>query len=67
MVDAIFNIMDANKDGLISYEEFMHFYKSFNVPQEAIDVIFKDADANGDGVIDYSGTYEIFAKFYFSA
>ena len=66
LVDALFNIMDDNKDGLISYEEFMHFYKSFNVPQEAIDMIFKDVDANGDGVIDYSETYEISAKFYFS-
>ena len=67
LVDALFNIMDDNKDGLISYEEFLDFYKSFNVPQEAIDMIFKDADANGDGVIDYSETYEISAKFYFSA
>ena len=67
LVDALFNIMDDNKDGLISYEEFLDFYKSFNVPPDAIDMIFKDADANGDGVIDYSETYEISAKFYFTA
>ena len=63
----MFNIMDDSKDGLISYKDFLDFCKSFNAPQEAIDMIFKDADANGDGVIDYSETYEISAKFYFSA
>ena len=67
LVDAMFALMDANKDGLISYEEFFHFYKSFNAEKEAIDMFFKDADANGDGIIDYSETYETAVKFYFTA
>ena len=67
LVDSVFNIMDANKDGVISYEEFLQFHKSLNIEQEAIDMLFNVADVNGDGVIDYQETYESFVKFYFSA
>ena len=52
-VDSVFNIMDANNDGVISYEEFLQFHKSLNIKQEAIVMLFNTADVNGDGVIDY--------------
>ena len=52
-VDSVFNIMDANNDGVISYEEFLQFHKSLNIKQEAIDMLFNTADVNGDVVIDY--------------
>lgn len=59
--------MDANKDGIISYEEFSQFSKSFNIEQEMIDALFNDADTNRDGVIDYQETHESFVKFFFTA
>ena len=59
--------MDTNKDGVISYEEFLQFHKSFNIEQEMIDMLFNKADTNRDGVIDYQETHESFVKFFFTA
>ena len=67
LVDAIFKVMDANKDGVVSYEEFLQFHKAFNIDQETIDTVFKDTDTNGDGVIDQAENYESFVNFFFSA
>ena len=67
LVDIIFKLMDADEDGIISYEEFLQLHKAFNIKQEMIDMLFNAADTNGDGVIDYEETYESFIKFYFSA
>ena len=58
LADAVFKIMDINKDGVISYEEFLHFHKSLNIKQETIDELFNKADTNGDGVIDYQESCE---------
>ena len=66
-VDAIFKIMDTNKDGVISYEEFLQFHKSFNIEQEMIDMLFNKADTNRDVVIDYQETHKSFVKFFFTA
>ena len=66
-VDMVFKIMDADKDGVVSYEEFVQFYKSFNMEQEMIDIVFNVADTNGDGVIDYQETYESFVRYFFTA
>ena len=48
----IFGVIDANNDGVISYNEFCQFYKAMNASQELIDTLFKQADTNKDGVID---------------
>ena len=66
-IDMFFKIMDADNDGIISYEDFFQFYKSFNVEKEMIDILFSSVDTNGDGVIDYQETYENFVNFFFSA
>ena len=67
LADAVFKIMDINNDGVISYEEFLHFHKSLNIKQETIDELFNKADTNGDGVVDYQETCESFIKFFLSA
>ena len=51
LVDSVFNIMDANNDGVISYEEFLQFHKSLNIKQEAIDMLFNTADVNESLII----------------
>ena len=66
LADAVFKIMDINKDGVISYEEFLHFHKSLNIKQETIDELFNKADTNGDGVVDYQESCESFFKFFLS-
>ena len=67
LADAGFKIMDINNDGVISYEEYLQFYKSLNMKQETINELFKKADTNGDGVVDYQESCESFFKFFLSA
>ena len=64
--DMIFGIIDADNDGVISYNEFCQFYKAMNASQELIDALFKQADINKDGVIDHLETQESYAKYIFS-
>ena len=64
--DMIFGVINANNDGVISYNEFCQFYKAMNASQELIDTLFKQADTNKDGVIDHSETQETYANYFFS-
>ena len=66
LADMIFSVIDANNDGVISYNEFCQFYKAMNANQELIDTLFKQADTNKDGVIDHLETQESYAKYFFS-
>ena len=63
--DMVFEVIDANKNGVISYEEYSQVYKAFNAIQEMIDTYFKAADTNGDGVIDSSEIQESYIKYFF--
>ena len=67
LADMVFEVIDANKNGVISYEEYSQVYKAFNASQEMIDTYFKAADRNGDGFIDPSETQESYMKYFFSA
>ena len=62
----MFEIVDANKDGIISKDEFTQFYRALNASQEMIDRSFKAADTNEDGVIDCSELQETYVKFIFT-
>lgn len=66
LADMIFGIIDANNDGVISYNEFCQFFKAMNASQELIDTLFKQADTNKDGVIDHLEIQESYAKYFFS-
>ena len=66
LADMIFGVVDANNDGVISYDEFCQFYKAMNASQELIDTLFKKADTNKDGVIDHLEAQESFIKYFFS-
>ena len=67
LADMVFEVVDANKDGVISYEEYSHFYKAFDASQEMIDTFFKAADTNEDGVVDPLETQQSYMKYFFSA
>ena len=48
----VFGIIDADKDGVINFDEFTGFHKACsNMDDQLIQRLFKDADANGDGII----------------
>ena len=62
----IFEIVDANKDGVISKDEYTQFYRAVNASQEMIDRAFNAADTNGDGIIDRSEIQESYFKIFFT-
>ena len=64
--DKIFEIVDANKDGVISKDEYTQFYRAVNASQEMIDRAFNAADTNGDGFINRSEIRESYVKFFFT-
>ena len=65
LVHILFNIMDADDDGIISYEEFLQLHEAFNIKQEMTDLVFKTDESKVDGDIDFPETYENFVKLYF--
>ena len=67
LADMIFDVIDANKNGVISYDEFVQFHSILNASQKIIDTLFKTADTNEDGIIDRSEIQASYAKLFFSA
>ena len=64
----VFGVIDADKNGVIDFDEFTQFHKaSTNMTDELIKKLFADADTNGDGVIQASEFEESVAKFLLSA
>ena len=65
----LFEVMDTDKNGVISFDEFMGFHKASNtkLDEELLKGIFMDADTNRDGVIQPSELEESLAKFFLSA
>ena len=64
----VFGIIDADKNGVIDFDEFKQFhYAGTNMDDNLIKRFFTDADTNGDGVIQLSELQESIAKFLLSA
>ena len=47
-----FKLMDENKDGLISYSEFLFYLTLLTVPPSKFEVAFKMFDMDGNGTVD---------------
>ena len=67
LADTVFDVIDANKNGVISYDEYVQFHSILNASQKIIDTFFKAADTNKDGIIDRSEIQASYAKYFFSA
>ena len=65
----VFEVVDEDKNGVLSLDEFLHFHKAAatNIQEEQIKRSFYDADTNGDGVIQLSEFQESIAKFMLSS
>ena len=58
---AIFNILDLNDDGVISFEEWKAYYHCLRIDQAHARASFDAMDANSDGVV----SKEEFVNFQF--
>ena len=67
LADMAFDVIDANKNGVISYDEYARFLSILNASQKIIDTYFKTADTNKDGTIDRSEIRASYDKYFFSA
>ena len=64
----VFGIMDADKNGVVDYDEFKQFHSaSANMDDELLKQIFVNADTNGDGLIQLTELEESIAKYLLSA
>ena len=64
----VFGVIDADKDGVIDYDEFKQFHKACsNMDDQLIQRFFTDSDTNGDGIIQFSEFKATTVKFLLSA
>ena len=65
----IFQLVDADKNGVLSLDEFLQFHRASNtrIEEDKIKRTFKDADTNGDGLIQLSEFEDSLVKFFLTA
>ena len=64
----VFGIMDANKNGVVDFDEFKQFHTAgANMDDNLIQRLFTNADTNGDGVIQPSELEDSIVKYILSA
>ena len=68
IADMVFEVIDEDGNGEISYDEFNRFHKtsSVNMPDHMIRYFFDTSDTNGDGVIQRSEFRRSVVKFLLS-
>ena len=63
--DLVFDVVDTDSDGVITYEEMSHFMKtSAHMSDDMVDLFFKDADISKDGKIQH-WEYEVMHEKFF--
>lgn len=52
--DAIISFFDHNRDGVISFDEFVLIVIALSVPEKDVEVVFDVMDLDNNGVLDES-------------
>ena len=62
----IFNILDLNDDGVISFEGWKAYYHCLKIDQAHARASFDAMDANSDGVVSKEGFVNFLFEYYFT-
>ena len=61
----VFDVVDTDNDGVITYEEMSRFMKTIaHMSDEMVDLFFKEADISKDGKIQYWEYEQMHEKFF---
>lgn len=63
-LDDLFSLLDTDKDGLLTKEDYKAFYRAFNNSDEEAESAFSKMDVNNDGVISHLEFYTMMYHFY---
>ena len=63
---AVFDILDADNDGVISKEEYLKFFRSFRGNVEDAEIAFQKLDDNDDGYLTRQSFLEAVTEFHLS-
>ena len=67
VTDALFDVLDTNRDGTLSLVEYTKLLQSCNIEDpEIAKAVFDSVDANHDGKIQIEELYEVSDKFWFT-
>ena len=67
VTDALFDVLDTNRDGTLSLVEYTKLLQSCNITDpEIAKAIFDSIDANHDGMIQIKELYDLSDKFWFT-
>ena len=60
----IADMLDVNRDGKISPEEYRLFYRAYNIEEDLVSDVFPRLDTNGDGFLSRNEVYALVGDFY---
>ncbi|TDV56554.1 EF-hand domain-containing protein [Actinophytocola oryzae] len=63
-LDAVLELCDTDKDGLLSHQEFRALQQAFGTGPDHIDAAFERLDANGDGRLDLDELVAAVREYY---
>jgi Ca2+-binding EF-hand superfamily protein len=64
--DTFFQLLDFNRDDIISYEEFTLFYKIYQMDLSEAEENFKRLDTDGDGKVSRADARKLVEEFYYA-
>jgi len=62
--DAYYDVLDTDKDGLVSLPELKRMFNIFRVPEEAAYTFFEHADTNKNGTLERAEMHRLFIRFW---
>jgi Ca2+-binding EF-hand superfamily protein len=66
MTEGVFDLMDADGDGVITSRDYRDFYAFFNMATEKTQELFERMDCDGDGFMSVEDMHRLVREFHYS-